>query len=600
MDSLVIDLTKGNTSPNTSACQLKTPKFQFKRRALAGIVSKSRLKRVWTEKVRAAMKDQAVPDSVEYLDIHADIDRVCRILVEKSKGLCRLMVIPCFRDAILLESLSEAFWERVKSKAPTPNAFFEPEDHRFRKKDDDDYGPVHAWLNFQKKILNFSKTRKYIVVTDIANYYDFISYSHLRNVISSITRIEESILDCLIYILSDLLWQPDYMPKYFIGLPQMNINAPRLLAHCFLYELDQVLSRYSRGDYVRYMDDIDVGVDTVADAKRYIRDIDLILQSRHLRLNSGKTKILDNREARTHFKIIENRVLDKVEDNIDRGLYPLALRPGILLRLHGCWSKKKTFDIGNGEKILKRLLRLCREWGAFIGDDAVCEILALRPSVRGSVLRYRSHFDYSDYFIDRIISYISSDQVVDQVTYIDIAKCIVEMRVSFSAATATKIKALIRELSTREYYGAIAALWMLSKYGEAEEIYRHIRDKCLPWKDDVLMARMIVGMAPRLKNSKYHNLLLLLITKNYIKEADGVFEFHRLLGSDPNPSKKVIDVVCAPNTSSPCRISHSKFLIILSLANNSSLTHGNISRLKKRHSFSAVDGFYASLMPKSW
>ena len=45
----------------------------------------------------------------------------------------------------------------------------------------------------------------------------------------------------LIFVLSDLLWQPDYSPRIEVGLPQMNLDAPRLLAHCFLYELDSLL-----------------------------------------------------------------------------------------------------------------------------------------------------------------------------------------------------------------------------------------------------------------------------------------------------------------------------------------------------------------------
>ena len=41
-------------------------------------------------------------------------------------------------------------------------------------------------------------------------------------------------IDMLIYVLGDLLWQPDYTPRIEIGPPQINLDAPRLLAHCFL------------------------------------------------------------------------------------------------------------------------------------------------------------------------------------------------------------------------------------------------------------------------------------------------------------------------------------------------------------------------------
>jgi hypothetical protein len=79
----------------------------------------------------------------------------------------------------------------------------------------------------------------------------------------------------LIYVLSNLLWQPDNMPRVEIGLPQINLDAPRLLAHCFLYDLDAFLASDSSRDFVRFMDDIDIGVDTIAAAKEVLKSVDL-------------------------------------------------------------------------------------------------------------------------------------------------------------------------------------------------------------------------------------------------------------------------------------------------------------------------------------
>lgn len=106
------------------------------------------------------------------------------------------------------------------------------------------------------------------------------------------TGAEECVLDMLIYVLSALLWQPDYMPRVEVGLLQINIDAPRLLAHCFLYELDAFLASDPSRDFVRYMDDIDIGVDSVAAAKEVLKSVDLVLQTKQVRLNSGKTLIL--------------------------------------------------------------------------------------------------------------------------------------------------------------------------------------------------------------------------------------------------------------------------------------------------------------------
>ena len=128
--------------------------------------------------------------------------------------------------------------------------------------------------------------------------------------LADLSLARESALDLLIYTLASMLWEPDYMPRVQIGVPQMNLDAPRLLAHCFLFEIDRLLTQYPSVEYARFMDDIDIGVDSESAAKRVLRDLDLSLQTRQIRLNSGKTRILSHGEARRHFKVRENRLLD--------------------------------------------------------------------------------------------------------------------------------------------------------------------------------------------------------------------------------------------------------------------------------------------------
>ena len=206
----------------------------------------------------------------------------------------------------MLHFVSELrLYSDIKNAQPTKKAFFEPADHSLSSDDNlfttPHYGSYRSWLNFQKEILRFARERNWIVVTDIANYYDFINYTHLRNVIAGTIKVRETIPDFLIFVLSSILWQPDYTPRFEIGLPQINADAPRILAHCFLFELDKVLAESKHIDYARFMDDIDLGVDTLREAKQLLKQIDLVLQTRQVRLNSGKTKILSQIEAEKHF-----------------------------------------------------------------------------------------------------------------------------------------------------------------------------------------------------------------------------------------------------------------------------------------------------------
>src|SRR6185312_13995155 len=103
-----------------------------------------------------------------------------------------------------------------------------------------------------------------------------------------------------------------------VGLPQSNLDAPRLLAHTFLFEIDEWLANLAGVDFARYMDDMDIGVDSVQEGRAVLRDLDLALQTRQIRLNSGKTKILSEKEAERHFRIRENLLLDKLSDLIEQ------------------------------------------------------------------------------------------------------------------------------------------------------------------------------------------------------------------------------------------------------------------------------------------
>jgi hypothetical protein len=255
---------------------MHSPKFPIKAKSLRDVINVSRLKLTWKAKVRDAMRRQPIPDSIENLDFHIRLDAICttiesevltgayipnspiRFLSEKSKGLCRQLVIPSVKDAIILQTLSDALWVEIRVKTPTKKSFYAPSDHQFSKiikGHSNEYGSVNAWLAFQQSIFGFAKSKKFIVVTDIANYYDSISYEHLRNILAELSLAREHALDLLVYTLSCMLWQPDYMPRVPIGLPQSNLDAPRLLAHSFLFEIDELLALRPKIDFARYMDD---------------------------------------------------------------------------------------------------------------------------------------------------------------------------------------------------------------------------------------------------------------------------------------------------------------------------------------------------------
>lgn len=220
---------------------MKSPKFEFTKAEIVKFINPGKLKWIWKKHIGAQLRKQLAFDLVEYKDIDDLIDAISRdvslkveqssympttpahYLVEKSRGLCRQMTLVRPEDLLILQALSLALQPELDRGRPTPKAFYRPDDQRFSKKssrlDAGMYGSLASWKSFQQAVFEFAREHDFIVVTDIANFYDFINFSHLRNIVASICDVNESILDLLIFILNETSWTPDYMPRTQIGLP---------------------------------------------------------------------------------------------------------------------------------------------------------------------------------------------------------------------------------------------------------------------------------------------------------------------------------------------------------------------------------------------
>lgn len=590
---------------------MRSPRFDIRATKLRAIFSPANIERIWKDKVRTSMRDQFIADGIENFDFHlarkieskklshlilsGDYvpQKAQRILVEKSKGLCRQLVIPMVRDAIVLQCLSDALYEEIKGKAPTKNAFFEPKDHKFSTRNSG-YGTFASWLNFQKSLFEFSKTRNYVVVTDIANYYDSISYVHLRNAISSISGVDECVIDMLIYVLSDLLWQPDYTPRIEVGLPQINIDAPRLLAHCFLYELDSYLASDPSRDFVRYMDDIDIGVDNIVDAKKVLRSVDLVLQAKQVRLNSGKTLILTRGEAIRHFRIFENARLDSLKASIEyriaKGL-PLERPKRVIERRLRQGVKRKAFDTGNGDKILKRWLGLAAQTNANVKPKLLEQLIRLRPSVRDNVYVLIRSRPLTPSIARVLAESASSGLLIDDAAMVDMANHLVETLVK-TMNCHEQIQNIIDSNDSESYYGIYSKLWLQSKYGTTSELLETLLRTERFWVPHERLGRLVGSFLPLFYKSPEEEMFRELLFRTLNAGVRETYKFHINLSQDSKTFRLMFDALRAPNPSRGTGITHAKFLCLLSALCNERASLSSISTLIIKNNKVFEDTYY--------
>jgi Reverse transcriptase (RNA-dependent DNA polymerase). len=208
--------------------------------------------------------------------------------------------------------------DQLISKQPSENAYFSRDKHNVGKIHEGiEYGvPFRKqWKELQKKIYKFHDEKELLIVTDITNYYDSIYLPELRKVFLSQISAPEVIVDLLFQIIEAISWKPDYLPYSGRGLPTTNLEAIRLLAHSFLFEIDEILKKETNNSFVRWMDDFTIGVNTSKEAISILCAISDMLKSRGLALNIPKTAILNAKKVEHEFLINKNMELDSFEKN---------------------------------------------------------------------------------------------------------------------------------------------------------------------------------------------------------------------------------------------------------------------------------------------
>jgi hypothetical protein len=602
---------------------LQSPKFQFLKADIEDVFQISLLKEEWKRRTKPQLRKQLLFDAIEYRDIDADLPRLLqslrreitegsysvrtpkRYLTEKSRGLCRQMTLIHPRDLLVLERLSRTVYFELKDKAPSESAFFEPDDGSFTKgfkQIDFEYGSFASWKKFQKVVFGFAKDNRLLVITDVANFYDFINFQHLRNIVSSLADIRESILDLLIYVLNRLTWTPDFMPLTQVGMPQIETSATRVLANAMLYEVDKLCENSSVSNYARFMDDMDVGVDSIVKGKSILRDMDLTLQSRQLRLNSSKTKILSREEAYKHFCIDENMSLARIETFVEKRRF-LGFSRRILDSKYEEWldrspsggpSVDSRFNYGNGAKVYKRLLSLIYEVEGSIREDDLLWQVEHNPSMRSTALRYLSKTSRGNTVLNKLITMITSGVFVDEAAYVDVAGFMLHAKFRKTNACTLNAAEYCRHAAASSDIGLHSAIFVASRFLTRTQTLKLLKDNTDRISGDYWLCRAAAGLTGLFINelewATYHEFIRSLNSS----DADDVFNYLLSVASESKFGASLKAYIKAPNPSFPQGLFFPKVLILLAVAKNPN-KNVLVPNLYTEHPALKTDPYYAQM-----
>lgn len=423
--------------------------------------------------------------------------------IEKKFGICRHLVIPQPLDALVLQVITENICTQILKSQPSENAYYSRDKHNMRKPHEiDDYG-FHwktLWKKMQKQIYKFKEDKELIVVTDLSNYYDSIYMPELRKVISSFIDKKESVLDILFKIIEKISWVPDYLPYTGRGLPTTNLEGIRLLAHSFVFEIDEVLKEKSNESFTRWMDDIIIGVNSRDEAVNILSSTSDMLKSRGLALNLKKTSIYSAQEAEFHFLIKENKYLDNIDFDYHKknGISKLSLELDRKLAKH----LNENQDAKYSEKITKRYITAFTKINSKRLLKRLPELFNKLPGVRQNLLYYLTALGYSKRTSDIVLKLLDHLQLHDDISLFNVCKLITDWEVPLSKEAKEFIQSFIAKvkhfsIKRKKPFDFYCLVWIRTKYDHPDELIQFIVKYENIWKKHPFLRRQITSIMSR-------------------------------------------------------------------------------------------------------
>jgi len=169
------------------------------------------------------------------------------------------------------------------------------------------YWWLKEWKQFNELIsalLVDPSVGKYVVATDIANFYDSIEVPRLISKIRLKVHDKQDLVDALYAFLSS--WNRKHMGYMAStkGIPQEMISdASRILSHFYLQDFDEEFSKYCAAEnltYVRWSDDFLIFGGSNQKLQSAVHHASRLLRDLGLNLNASKTKYRTKRSLRQH------------------------------------------------------------------------------------------------------------------------------------------------------------------------------------------------------------------------------------------------------------------------------------------------------------
>lgn len=272
------------------------------------------------------MFDEKLDESVAILsEYHSNLDKALSTsppltLVKLSQvgyfGFRQATMIEPFWNAYflgLVVSLAESI-ENIRIKIEDKQVFSYR--YEWNELDGSLFKPT-SWVDYKRQSVEYSKSFKYVLQTDISNFYPRINHHKLENELKRIDPI------------SDTPWRIIKLLSVFSGTISYGLPvggpASRLLAELALNQTDLHL-KSRRYQFCRYADDYTIFCSSESEAYKALILLSEKLSNDQLSLQKNKTKILSSEEFIDIHKFLDPISGDEEEVEEEQKLLNISIR----------------------------------------------------------------------------------------------------------------------------------------------------------------------------------------------------------------------------------------------------------------------------------
>src|SRR6266704_2891960 len=320
-------------------------------------VSATSLWGAWKE-LRTEIRHSSVRDIIDFLDYDVDPsiwitrllgqikagayepDAPLRFTLAKSGGFKRRLTLPTVPDIVLFRAIAN-FVQKKAQRQQQPHVYYRRVDlqravqaakqsagrnlsgfasiYRFTSKKS-----FQNWREYEqyRKQLILRKVHRFIVISDITNFFDSVLHSEVSNALRNFP-IPTRLIGLLFFLLERLAIRADYSDSPRIGLPVDEFECSRTIAYLVLFPHDRTMAYLvGKHAYVRWMDDQAIGANSRSEGLRIVAAMGTSLANLYLTPNAKKTKVLSLKKAKLHFHLQANAQLDALEQMIATHVKP--------------------------------------------------------------------------------------------------------------------------------------------------------------------------------------------------------------------------------------------------------------------------------------